>query len=48
MVAISTLASKLNVSERTIRNDMKQLNAMLQNCAVIEGKRGQYMLKVFD
>lgn len=48
MVSISTLASKLNVSERTIRNDMKQLNAMLQHCAVIEGKKGQYILRIFD
>lgn len=48
MIAISTLASKLNVSERTIRNDIKQLNVMLQNCAAIESKRGQYMLQVFD
>lgn len=48
MVSISTLASKLNVSERTIRNDIKQLNHMLQYCAAIEGKQGKYILRIFD
>lgn len=44
----SILALKLNVSERTIRNDIKQLNAELKDCAVIEGVQGKYMLHIYD
>jgi lichenan operon transcriptional antiterminator len=42
------IASKLNVSERTVRNDIKQLEQMLEGCAVIEGVQGKYSLRVFD
>lgn len=47
VVAVSTLALKLNVSERTVRNDIKQLNQQLRDCAVIEGQQGRYSLRVF-
>ena len=46
--AVSTLASKLEVSERTVRNDIKQLNDALDGCAAVEGTQGKYMLRIFD
>lgn len=42
------LAVKLNVSERTIRNDIKQINRELKDCAVIEGTQGKYALRIYD
>ena len=48
IVEIGPLAARLEVSERTIRNDIKQLNAMLQSCAAIEGGQGKYRLHIYD
>ena len=48
VITVSTLASKLDVSERTVRNDIKQLNHELSGCAVIEGGQGKYSLRIFD
>ena len=48
VITVSALASRLNVSERTIRNDIKQINQELQDCAVIEGTGGKYSLRVFQ
>lgn len=45
---ISALAERLEVSERTIRNDLKQLGAELEGCAVIEAAQGRYSLRVYD
>lgn len=47
VITISTLAAKLEVSERTIRNDIKQLNKDMHGCAVIEGQKGQYSLHIY-
>lgn len=47
-VSISNLADRLEVSDRTVRNDIRQLNQDLKNCGVIEGKQGIYSLTVFD
>lgn len=47
-VTVVSLAQKLGVSERTIRNDIKQLNQELDGCAVIDGKQGRYTLRIFD
>lgn len=44
--SVSILASKLNVSERTIRNDIKQINQELEDSAIIEGKQGKYSLRI--
>lgn len=46
--AVSALAWKLEVSERTVRNDIKQLNDLLRGCAAVEGAQGRYTLRVFD
>lgn len=48
IVTVSALASWLTVSERTVRNDIKQLQQELQKCAVIENAQGRYSLHVFD
>ena len=47
-VRIGALAAKLSVSERTVRNDIKQLNRDLASCAAIEGEKGRYDLRIFD
>lgn len=48
VITISTLSAKLGVSERTIRNDIKQLNQELNGTAIIEGAKGKYGLHVFS
>ena len=48
VVIIPILASKLDVSERTVRNDIKQLNLELKDCALIEGRQGRYTLHIYD
>ena len=44
----SALAARFAVSDRTIRNDIKQLNAQLGDCAAIEGEQGSCRLHVYD
>ncbi len=48
VVILPILASKLDVSERTVRNDIKQLNLELKDCALIEGRQGRYTLHIYD
>ncbi len=47
-VVLSTLASRLDVSERTVRNDIHQINSELEGCAAIEGAQGRYRLCIYD
>lgn len=47
-ISVSALASRLDVSERTVRNDIRQLNQELQDCAVIEGIQKKYSLRIFQ
>ena len=47
-VTVADLAQKLSVSERTIRNDIRQLNEDLGGSAVVEGTQGRYSLRIFD
>ncbi len=47
-MSVNNMAAKLGVSDRTIRNDIKQLNQTLGGCALIEGFQGRYTLRVFD
>ena len=48
VLRVSALAQKFGVSERTIRNDIKQLNTDLEGSAVITGEQGKYSLRVYD
>ncbi|MDO4537694.1 MAG: PRD domain-containing protein [Coriobacteriales bacterium] len=48
VVSVKALASKFDVSDRTVRNDIKALNSMLGECAFIDGQQGRYTLRVFD
>ncbi|MDO4977908.1 MAG: PRD domain-containing protein [Eubacteriales bacterium] len=45
---IDTLASILNVSERSIKNDIKQINEEMEDCAVIDLYHGRYVLRIYD
>lgn len=47
VISVGTLSAKLNVSERTIRNDIRQLNEELKECAEIVGEQGKYSLRIF-
>ena len=47
-ISSAALAEKLDVSERTIRNDVKQLEEELAGCASFEGGQGQYTLRIYD
>ena len=46
-VTVAFIAEKLGVSERTIRNDIRQINDDLEGSAVIEGSQGRYTLRIF-
>lgn len=48
VIKISALASALGVSERTIRNDIKQINQQLKGSASIDGIQGRYSLHIFQ
>lgn len=47
-ISSGTLAEKLRVSERTVSNDVKQLEGELKGCATIRSNQGKYALHVFD
>ena len=47
-VTVASMAQKLSVSERTIRNDIRQLNEDLGGSAAVEGNQGRYSLRIFD
>lgn len=47
-LTVAFMAEKLGVSERTIRNDLRQLNDDLGECASVEGAQGRYSLHIFD
>ena len=44
----AALASRLDVSERTIRNDIRLLNAELKDCASIDSEQGKFTLHIYD
>lgn len=47
VMSITMLAARLDVSDRTIRNDIKQINEDIRNCGVIEGDQGKVSLRIF-
>ena len=42
------LAARLEVSDRTVRNDLRQLNDELRGCGAVEGSQGRYSLRIYD
>ena len=46
-VSLEMIVSALNVGERTIRNDIKQINEEMDGCASIEHIKGKYILRIF-
>ena len=46
--SIDKIAGKLNVSAKTIRNDIKELNYLLGGYALISMNKGECKLIVFD
>ena len=47
-VTVAAIAKELGVSERTIRNDIRQLNEDLDGSASVEGVQGRYSLRIFE
>ncbi|MDO5410006.1 MAG: PRD domain-containing protein [Lachnospiraceae bacterium] len=45
---LESLAEKLNVGTKTIRNDIKELNQLLNGSALVESTTGRYMLFILD
>ncbi|NDO47535.1 BglG family transcription antiterminator [Clostridium sp. MD294] len=48
VIALAELAQKLNVSTRTIRNDIKLLNELLEDAAFIEMEQGECRFYITD
>lgn len=47
-VSMDTLVEKLEVSFKTVKNDIKELNSLLKGTALIDNKQGQYKIYVFN
>lgn len=47
-VSLEELAARMNVTTKTIRNDIKELNGMLEGSGVIEGFGGKYRLYILN
>lgn len=47
-ITLTEIAEKLDVSTRTVRNDIKILNDALSDTAFIEGEQGNYKLYIVD
>ena len=45
---LESLAEKLNVGTKTIRNDIRELNQILDGSALVESASGRYMLFILD
>lgn len=45
---LESLADKLKVGTKTIRNDVKELNRILEGSALVESVSGRYMLFILD
>lgn len=45
---IEMLAQRFGVSERTVRNDIKDINRELKNSGLVEINQGKCSLRVFD
>lgn len=47
-LSLGELAEKLDVSERTVRNDIRQLGEELKGSAAVESAQGRYTLRIYD
>ncbi len=47
-ITLTEIAEKLNVSTRTVRNDIKLLNDIFGDSAFIDGEQGSYRLYIID
>lgn len=47
-VSIDTIAGKFDVSSKTVKNDVKDLNNLLRGSAVIDNKQGFYKIYIVD
>ena len=47
-VSMDTLVEKFEVSSKTVKNDIKELNALLKGSAFIDNKQGKYRIYIVD
>lgn len=47
-VTVDYLSEKMDVSPKTIKNDIKEINNSLEGHAIIENKRNSYIFYIFD
>lgn len=47
-VTIDYLSKKMDVSSKTIKNDIKEINTSLEGYAIIENKKNLYIFYIFD
>lgn len=47
-ITLTEIAERLNVSTRTVRNDIKSLNDIFGDSAFIDGEQGSYRLYIID
>lgn len=47
-VTVDYLSEKMDVSSKTIKNDIKEINNSLKGHAIIENKNNSYILYIFD
>ena len=47
-VTVDYLSEKMDVSPKTIKNDIKEINNSLEGYAIIENKRNSYIFYIFD
>lgn len=47
-ITLTEIAERLDVSTRTIRNDIKNLNDIFGDTAFIDGEQGSYRLYIID
>lgn len=47
-VTVDYLSEKMDVSPKTIKNDIKEINNSLEGHAIIENKRNSYVFYIFD
>ncbi len=47
-VSMDTLVEKFEVSSKTVKNDIKELNDLLKGSAFIDNKQGKYRIYIVD
>lgn len=47
-ISVDAIAEKFEVSSKTVKNDVKELNGLLKGSALIDNKQGIYKIYIID